>query len=647
MGVGLGALSAFALERPLTAHAATMTVDFNQFPITFDHMNWQLQAVHTKIGSTVTGFTYEAGTGAGQRTDKHGVTWPTPLFYDATLGAGGFAAVDSWLMKAMTLYATEKGGDWRANGWNPYQDLAEGATCVDDSARTAIALATDYLLNGTESSFQTARAVLTFTCYMTTTEGKVYNFAWLDAPAMFAWDPMQSQDKHYMYRSEFVRRTQYPPLGPGGSKAAWMQFDSDPTHIITSGGQPVRADPFIPHPKYTIAMDDLQATNGADVAPVYNGPVYSGATGGPSGYLNNIKKDWTTSTLNLGGDDARQLWALALGLQMMQKRKTVNGSWTTDETFFAKFLENHINRVLRNVCQYTLTTLDNRLAANFLVGLCEYFRAIWIGGGWGTYTPQLPQTGSNAGGTASPYDDPTPQSVIYSKIDEGINAITARQFTSTDWRNGIFVDNATTGDWQAWGQLQIYALSKAYRLKRDIGQSAAVLDGFLDIISYSADTFYGNEAYHYRDASNNYARTKERITAISGWAAQFHTNSSQSVYQDSSIVAGLLELAMAWDQSARSNKAAKKAEYLSYAKIVGTWFIGNNSALLPMYAANSGPQPFDGRGAVLDEINVTSGVPVRKGDAGGESTAEGLWAMILIKKAISQHSLGNTFSFSY
>lgn len=645
---GLAALAAVgrgAFGQPLSAAAATYSVDFNDYPIVFDHLNWQLQTVHTLSGSTVTGFTYGSGTGAGQRTNRHGVTWPTTSYYDTVLGAGGYAAVNSWTMKAMTLYATEKPGGWQANGWNHYQDLAEGATCVDDSARTVVALVTDYLLNGTTSSYTTARELLTFICYMTTMEGKVYNFAWLDAPAMFAWDPMQSQNKHYMFRCEFVRRTQYPPVGPGGSKASWSDFLTDPSHIITSGGSPVRADPFIDHPAYSIAMDDLVSTGGADVAPVYNGPVYSSATGAPSGYVTGIKKDWTTSTHNLGGDDARMLWALGMGIQMMQKRATVSGGLTADETFFAKFLENHLNRVLRNVTQYDLGTLDNRLASMFLIGYVEVFRALYVGGGWGVYTPLLPQTGGSAGGSTSGLDDPVPQSTIYSKIDEGINRVVSKQYRTSDWRNGIFIDDAVAGEWQAWGQHQIYALSKAYRLKRDMGQPANALDGMLDIITYSADTFYGDQAYHYKDSTGNYVRTKERIPSISGWAARFHTNAQQSVYQDAPMVGGLLELAGAWEQSTRADKVTRAADYRRFAKIVATWFLGNNSALLPMYTGKTGTGAFEGRGAVLDSIELSGSTPYRKGDAGGESTAEGLWAMIIIKHAIATYGLGSTFSF--
>lgn len=306
------------------------------------------------------------------------------------------------------------------------------------------------------------------------------------------------------------------------------------------------------------------------VAPVYNGPLYSAATGGPTSYLNNIKKDWTTGTHNLGGDDARMLWALAMGLQMMQKRKSVAGTLSTDATFLAKFLENHLNRVLRNVTQYDLGTLDNRPASRFLIGYVETYRALYVGDSWGVYSPLLPQTGASAGGSTSSLDDPVAQPTIYVKIDEGINRVVSKQFHSGDWRNGIFIDDSTAGDWQAWGQHQIYALSKAYRLKRDMRQAASALDSFLDIITYSADTFYGDQGYHYKDSTGSYGRTNERITAISGWAESFQTNSAQSVDQDSRIVGGLIERAGAWEQSTRVDKVPRVAEYRCFAKIVAT-----------------------------------------------------------------------------
>lgn len=662
----IAALGILAGQRPLPAHASTMmSVSFAEYELhRYGHLNWQLLDARSVTDSgDVVGFTYGAGSGSGQRPDQHGVTWPTTTYYEAALGSGGFAAVASWPMKAVMLYAGAK-SDWESSGWNSLQDMAEGSVCVDDAARAAIALATDYLRNGTATSLVAAKALLTFTCHLTTIEGKVYNFAWLDAPQIYSWNPdIQGQNAHYMYRSEFYRRTAYPAAS-GTDRSAWMvslpqACDPADPDIITSGGTAVPAPPFVTHPAYSIYMDDLHSTAGADVAAVYDGPLYSDAAGDPTSHLTGIKKGWTTSTHELGAKDARQLWALAMGLQMMQKVKATSpgGAFSTDDALFAAFLENHINRVLYNSLQYDMGTLDTRLASFFLAGLSEYFRIRWIGAGHGTFT--------SLATTTNGYDAPPAQSAVYAKIDQAINRVVATQFqgNESDWRNGIFIDDATSGNWQAWGQLQIYSLAKAYRLKRDLGQSDSALGGFLDTISYSADNFYGLQGYHYADTAGNNRRTRERIPSIAGWAAKFHTNDTQIVYHNSPIVAGLIELAQAWEQSGRATAIARRDAYLEQARAVASWFLGNNSlvdnppnTLWPMWAAkvsDSATTP-GGSGAFLDAIDVhqvsiggacTTSTPTRKADAGGETSAEGLWAMVLIKDAIATYGLSPTYSF--
>lgn len=635
--------------------AATKTVNFDNFPINYTHVTWQMPTTHT----STTGFSYTS------RINQHGVSWPTTAYYNELLGAGGFNTVNSWPMKSIILYAVEKNGGWLNNGWNYYQDMAEGATCVDDSARSAIAFAEDYILNGTSATataFQKARDLLTFTGYMTTLEGKVYNFAWLDGPGMFGWDPIQQgMDKHFNFRSEFFKRTAYP-YKPGSGYAIntpqhfsgyeWMDADTDDAHALHDVlGKKIPATPFMPHNKHSISMDDLQATNGADVAVVYDGIVYNANGTQNVNKVIGIKKDWSTSNLNLGADDARNLWAFAKGLNMMQKYKSINGSLTGDNLVFSKFLEGHINRLIYNLSLYNLSTLDVKLASNFLAGLTDYYQLVYGSTtnpgalSYGQYAFNLP-VNSN---TVTAFDDRKTQNAIYVMMDALQTRISSKQFISGDWRNGIFIDDAVSGNWGAWGELEIYALSKLYKLKRNGGQTPAQLDSLLNIITYSADTYYANQAYHYNDAINNYGRTKERITGIIGWAAQFHTNSEQIAYAQSSIAVGLKELAEAYYLSNRADITTRRASYLEYAKRVASWFIGNNNLQVDIYDAVAGVGTYKGQGAVFDGIKYdsVSGTVVKKNDTGAESQAEALWTLITIKKAISQYGLSPSFSFDY
>ncbi|QGQ98316.1 hypothetical protein EHS13_27245 [Paenibacillus psychroresistens] len=658
MIVSLGMSLAVIVSNSTSVFAATKTVDFNNFPINYTHVNWQLPVTHTSS----TGFSYST------RIDQHGVTWPTTAYYDQLLGAGGYNTVNGWNMKSMILYATEKNNAWLSNGWNYYQDMAEGATCVDDSARSAIAFAEDYILNGTSAnaaSFQNARDLLTFTGYMTTLEGKVYNFAWLDGPGMFGWDPIQQgQDKHFNFRSEYVKRTEYP-FKPGQSPVPnrnvpehftgydWMDPETDDAHALhDASNKLIPARPFMPHSKYSIYMNDLQSTSGADIAQVYSGVLYNAnGTENTANPLNGIKQDWTTSSLNLGADDARNLWAFAEGLNMMQKYKSINGSLTGDNLNFAKFLEAHINRLLYNIKQYNLSTLDVKLASNFLTGLTEYYQLIYGSTtnpgslSYGTYAFNLPANSN----TTSVYDDRITQNDIYVMMDALQTRIISKQFHTSDWRDGIFIDDSVAGNWGAWGELEIYALSKQYILKRNAGQTPTQLNSLLDSITYSADRFYANQAYHYNDSSNNYARTKERITSITGWAAKFHTNDSQVVYANSSIALGLKQLAEAYYLSGRADITTKRSNYLEYAKRVASWFIGNNNLQIDLYDAVAGAGTYKGQGTVFDGIAPArfTGIITKSNDTGGESNAEGLLTLITIKKAIAQYGLSSSFSFNY
>ena len=152
---------------------AVRSVDFDNYPLEFTQYDWMLQNSHTPS----TGFSYVIGTGNGQRPNVNGITWPDAAYYDSVLGAGGFTSVDSWNMKPVVLYTQARNGGWLTQGWNYVPDMAEGAACIDDAARAAVTYSEDYLLNGTASSYQTARDILTFVAYMTTRQGKVLAYS--------------------------------------------------------------------------------------------------------------------------------------------------------------------------------------------------------------------------------------------------------------------------------------------------------------------------------------------------------------------------------------------------------------------------------------------------------------------------------------
>ncbi|CAN5554138.1 hypothetical protein BH09PLA1_BH09PLA1_18290 [soil metagenome] len=616
---------------------AVHTVDFNNYAIQSSYFDFLLRDSHTPTS----GFSYTLGTADGQRPNINGITWADSNYYDTVLGAGGFNSVNSWNIKPVVLYSNVKNGDWINQGWNPYQDMAEGSACIDDAGRAAAAFADDYLANGTESSYQTARDILTFVAYMTTRQGKTYNFAWLDAPAVFGWDPIQAQDKHYMYRSEYVKRTQYPSASPSST---WFDQNSDTAHII-NWPSPVAAPPFLSHAKYSVYIDDLRNASNIDVAKIYDGPLYTTASGGATSFKTGIKKIYTNSTQQFGFDEARALQGYARGMMMMAKRAAVTpGGLAGDDLLFAKFLENNTNRLIRNVQTISVGGLDSKIGSAVLAGLADYYQVMYGTTEYGAYVSPLPADSN----TPEITDDRAAPVAVMGMIDTLAGTIKSKQFRSADWRNGIFIDDAGGGNWDAWGQLQIYALARTYRMKINVGESptASNVSSLLDYAAYAADNFYGVEAYHYSVPGTDNVRTKERITSISGWAAKYHNNSSQIAYHNSSIVLGLEELARAYEVSDRADKAARMATYLNGMESVASWFVGNNTSLLDMYdgtALMAGTNR--GRGVTFDGLSPSGSTYTINRNGGGESQAEGLWAMIHVKKAIADYGLSSTFSF--
>ena len=614
---------------------AVRTVDFDDYDVRFD----QLNSLMPDVGPSRGGLNYTLGTGDGQRTARFGVTWPDQAYYETTLGTGGFGALNAWAMRPIIIYNVEKSGGWLTNGWNLYQDMAEGPTCVDDTARGATALIEDYLRNGTESSFQHARDTLTYISYLMARDGRMYNFTFLDAPTLFDWSPIQSQNKHYGYRAEYVKRTQYPP---GTGSLAWLNPHIDPANIV-GWPSPQDAPPFLDHPRYSIYMNDLRDANNNDVAATWQGPIYT-STGAPNGFQPDrlIKQTYTTSTQRFGFEETRTVEAYGKAMLMLAKRASVNGGLTADETTFARFIENHANRLLRNVQRQTLDSFDSKLQSVLLAGLTDYYRVMHATSPYGTYAPQLPADS----GTAELTDDRLTGAQVMSMIDTLGTEIRGELFRTTDWRNGIFINNAASGNWSAWGEFQIAGLSKAYQLKRAIGQSGAAVDALLNDAVYAAENFYGKAGWHYAEPGADNVRTKERTNLIQSWNALYHTNSDQSGYYNSSIVHGLAELAEAYAVSGRPDAAAKRDLYLDYMKTAATWWVGNNNMKLDVYDGQTGVAgTLRGRGASFDGIAHGNGQPWFNRGSGGESNIEGLRTMIVAKDAMARHNRPTTFAF--
>ncbi len=613
---------------------AVRSVDFDEYDVRFD----QLNSIMPDVGPSQGGLNYTLGTGDGQRTARFGVTWPDAAYYETTLGAGGFGALNSWAIRPVIIYNVEKSGGWLTNGWNLYQDMAEGPTCVDDTARGATALMEDYLRNGTEESFQRARDALTYISYLMARDGRMYNFTFLDGPTFFDWSPIQAQNKHYGYRAEYVKRTQYPP---GTGSTAWLNPHIDPANIV-GWPSPQDAPPFLNHPRYSIYMNDLRDGNNNDVAATWQGPIYT-STGAPNGFQSDrlIKQTYTTSTQRFGFEETRTVEAYGKAMLMLAKRADDNGGLTADEAHFARFIENHANRLLRNVQRQPLTAYDSKLQSVLLAGLTDYYRVMHGTTPYEPYAPRLPADS----GTAETTDDRLSSAQVMSMIDTLATDIRGELLRTSDWRNGIFISN-TAGNWAAWGEFQIAGLSKAYQLKRALGQSGAAVDALLNDAVYAAENFYGKSGWHYAEPGVDNVRTKERTNLIQGWNALYHTNSDQSGYYNSSIVHGLAELAEAYAVSGRPDAAAKSALYLDYMKTAATWWVGNNNMKLDVY---DGQAPvagtLRGRGASFDGIGHGNGVPWFNRGSGGESNIEGLRTMIVVKDMLERHNRPTTFSF--
>src|SRR4029079_1181590 len=115
--------------------------------------------------------------------------------------------------------------------------------------------------------------------------------------------------------------------------------------------------------------------------------LYTTAAGGPTSFQTGIKKNWTNSTQAFGFDEARALQGFARGMLMMQKRGVQTGGLSGDDLVFAKFLENNINRLIRNVQAQGWSGFDSKINSAILSGLDDYYQLMYGTTEYGTYTP--------------------------------------------------------------------------------------------------------------------------------------------------------------------------------------------------------------------------------------------------------------------
>jgi hypothetical protein len=578
--------------------------------LNYSHMDWLLVAAGPPSG----GFSYETASSgypsreAGRRPDKRdvGVQWPKPAYYQQVLGGPGYDELKRWQMTPVVIYA-EKGssGDFH---W--IQDMVEGAACVDDTARAALLFEDDYLFNHDPRSLERVRNILTWISYMTTLDGRVYNFVWLDSPKYFSNDPMQAQNKHYGARFDWFARWRYP--------ANFAQVGGDPNAdqdglARDDKGHPVRAPAFIEHAAYSVVMNDLTDTTGRDVAQSYDAPLYKWQAGKllQTG-TQRERVPVSTSFANFNIWHARAIWAFSHAMLVLKD------SSGTDETF-RRMVENTANRLYANLFRQNLANVDPKMAAILITSVVDYLQATDSHDGkpW-RFT--LPEKGTGQA------DDMRPDRArLVSMLDVLQQNLLHKQIRSKDWRDGEFVDSPT-GHWTAWGELEIYSLAHLFLYQKTTGgpeSGTAALDAAVE----AAVNFYGRCAYSYKQDRS--PQCGMGLAEMTGSSPVHVSDQMEIVYQKTPIVMGLYELAAAVRSSSRSDAASLSQALLVQMERMASWFIGNNVAHQPVYDAATG--------AVADGILKGT---VKSNSSGGESNVEGLRALLFAQHAISQGWIG-------
>jgi hypothetical protein len=575
--------------------------------LNFSYIDWLLVPVGPRSG----GFSYEIAGGAypsrepGRRVDKPDVDvrWPTERYYRKVLGEGGYEELKGWEMTPVVIYA-EKGS---SPEYHRVQDMVEGSACVDDTARGALLFADDYLFTHDQKSLQRLRGILTWLSYMTTLDGRVYNFVWLDAPKFFGGDPIQAQNKHYGARFDFFARSEYPPnfMKVGGNPNA------DPEGLLKDdSGKPVRAPPFIEHAPYSIVMNDLIDQKGRDVAQTYNAPLYRWERGNLTKVGSQaVRVPVSTSFSNFSIWDARAVLAFSRAMLVLRE-----GS--VDETF-RRFVENTTNRLYANLLHRNLSEVDPKMAAILSAAVVDYLDATSARPNMKAY---LLSDGRGTGEADDAPPDPERMRVLLSTL---LADLLNKQVHSQDWRDGQFI-NKPGGHWTAWGELQIYSLAHAYRYERASGGGEP--GKLLDAAVQAAEHFYGQCAFSYKETRST--QCGAGLAEMDGNTPVPVSDKAEIVYQKAPMIMGLYELSAAVAESPRRDAEALSHSLRIQMGRMAAWFVGNNVAHQPIYD--------EATGMVADGIIHGA----RKDSSGGESNVEGLRALLYAKQAIAQGWIG-------
>jgi len=581
--------------------------------IPFDYLDWLMP----EVGPAAGGFQYGAASQSPSvRHDKPeaGVIWPNN--YTELIGTKAAAELPGWGIRALIIYADARNASGNsamdsavnsaANSPAYYriQDQAQGAACVDDTARMALYLADRFALTGERGAFERLRGTLAFVAYLTPLNGNSYNNVWLDSPRYFGPDEFQRQNRHYMTPFDYLARSAYP----ADMRALQSKRNADAASMVRDDrGQPAKAPPYVDHAPYSIVMNDLIGPNGADIAPQFRAPIYEWRDGrlNAVGESAPMRLGFSASQSRPGFSSTRALWAFAHARRVLAQGAgsgsgaggAAKNAAPPADAAFADFLDGYARLLLAPQLARPAEAMAPKEAAALLIALADLVEG-------NRARPQAP-VGDDA--------------ALRRQIGRLADALVAHQRRDAGPLQGLFASavqtnagQATAGqtatardaDWRAWGEAEIDALAQAWNLgppRRPEWLAAARL---------AADGFYAR-AWDYFGAG------RARITALDHGAPQ---RAYQIAYDQTPIALGLFELARAVEPDSPADAARYRAAGLR----VAAWFVGNNEAGASLFDA-----AFPGRlrGGVERGRLLSS--------AGGESLAEGYRALVAAQQALT------------